>query len=855
MEKEVYNSNAFRYAPFAYVCCKVRFSEEKQPESYLIVDLNSAFEKMTGEKTDEIIDKEFMEIITNIGMSREDWIDIFKEVIVNAKSKEIVRYLSPIEKWYMIAVFPSCEDHIVIIFYDISELMIYIKKIKQSHRKTKKISQDAETIFNGTNDAMFLVKVKDGEYRYIMNNKVHSELTGLSQETFKGKTPVELLGDELGKVIESNYRRCVEEKRTISYEETLKLPAGIKTWHTTLTPIWGRSGIKSIVGSSRDITEQKEAEEKLWLENQRFKAIVNSTEDIIYELDIEKRVVGIYGKWMENSGIRPLHFIGKNMREIFGPKRADIHENAIKRALQGEHVIYEWSIEIGDFCAYYQSSLSPILNKKGLVQGVVGIGRNITSLVNIRKELQTERELLKKTLLSIGDGVITTDVYGKINTMNGAAEEITGWSVEEVKGKLFSEVFTLMNEYTGEAVEDPVGKVLKEGKVVGLANHTVLINRYGKRIPIADSASPIKGEDGQVYGVVIVFRDVSYEKERQQKILYLSYHDVLTDIYNRRYLEEKIREADISQVTPYAVIMGDVNGLKLTNDIFGHEMGDRLLQRAVNILKKNSRKEDIIGRWGGDEFLILMPEANAEIAESMVKGIRQNCENDSDVLIKLSISLGYAVRLNPNESLMQTIKEAEEWLYKRKILEGKSYRNGIIEALLTILFEKGIEIEEHTKRVKNHCIEIGKRLKLSAKDLDDLSLLAVLHDIGKVGVSEAILFKPGSLTQDEWKEIKKHPEIGYRITYNTPELSGIAEYIFHHHERWDGNGYPLGLKGEGIPLLCRILSIADAYDVMTTDRVYRKAISKEEAIEEIMRNSGAQFDPNISKMFIDMISF
>ena len=250
-----------------------------------------------------------------------------------------------------------------------------------------------------------------------------------------------------------------------------------------------------------------------------------------------------------------------------------------------------------------------------------------------------------------------------------------------------------------------------------------------------------------------------------------------------------------------------------------------------------------------------MPEANAEIAESMVKGIRQNCENDSDVLIKLSISLGYAVRLNPNESLMQTIKEAEEWLYKRKILEGKSYRNGIIEALLTILFEKGIEIEEHTKRVKNHCIEIGKRLKLSAKDLDDLSLLAVLHDIGKVGVSEAILFKPGPLTHDEWKEIKKHPEIGYRITYNTPELSGIAEYIFHHHERWDGNGYPLGLKGEGIPLLCRILSIADAYDVMTTDRVYRKAISKEEAIEEIMRNSGAQFDPNISKMFIDMISF
>ena len=189
----------------------------------------------------------------------------------------------------------------------------------------------------------------------------------------------------------------------------------------------------------------------------------------------------------------------------------------------------------------------------------------------------------------------------------------------------------------------------------------------------------------------------------------MSYHDALTGIYNRRFMEEKIKQVDKSSKVPYAVIMGDVNGLKLANDIFGHEAGDRLLQRAVKIIKESCREEDIVGRWGGDEFLILMPNADAETAENMIDKIRQNCqESDLDAMIKLSVSLGYAVKVNENESLRHTIKEAEEWLYRRKLLEGKSFRNGIINALLTILFAKSIETQEHAERLQKYCIRIER---------------------------------------------------------------------------------------------------------------------------------------------------
>jgi len=192
-------------------------------------------------------------------------------------------------------------------------------------------------------------------------------------------------------------------------------------------------------------------------------------------------------------------------------------------------------------------------------------------------------------------------------------------------------------------------------------------------------------------------------------------------------------------------------------------------------------------------------------------------------------------------------------MYKNKLTESNSYRYLIIHSITKTLSEKDHETEEHSNRLKTFCNKLGKLLGLSELELNELEIFAALHDIGKIGVSENILNKKEKLTEEDWYKLKKHSEIGYRIVKSVPELINIADYILAHHERWDGTGYPQGLKGTSIPLLSRILTVVDAYDAMTNDRVYRKGMPKDEAINELLINAGKQFDPNIVEIFVHKI--
>jgi len=219
----------------------------------------------------------------------------------------------------------------------------------------------------------------------------------------------------------------------------------------------------------------------------------------------------------------------------------------------------------------------------------------------------------------------------------------------------------------------------------------------------------------------------------------------------------------------------------------------------------------------------------------------------------LSISFGYATRTSLEESVESTFKVAEDLMYRRKILERKSLHSSVMCSIRATLFEKSHETEEHAQRLVDLSKQVGVILGLSDRELDELELSSALHDIGKMSIDQRILLKPGDLTANEWEQVKKHPETGCRIAMACMELSHIAEYILSHHERWDGKGYPHGLKGENIPLLSRIIAVVDAYDAMTQDRPYRKALSAEEAMAEVVRNAGTQFDPEIARVFIQVI--
>lgn len=484
---------------------------------------------------------------------------------------------------------------------------------------------------------------------------------------------------------------------------------------------------------------------------------------------------------------------------------------------------------------------------------IVAVYSDVTESKTAELALFAEKEKLKVTLYSIGDAVITTDIKGRVDMLNPIAESLTGWTQSEAVGQPLAKIFDIYNEDTGQPCENPVDKVLKTGKIVGLANHTVLRSRNGRQLAIDDSAAPIRNADGELLGVVLVFRDVTETREREARIQYLSFRDSLTGLYNRAFFEEEFRRLDRDEYYPLTLIMGDLDGLKLINDAFGYHMGDEALNKIADIIRSCCRPTDIVSRWGGDEFIVLLPSTTEEQGERICEKIKLLAAATKVADTELRISLGFAAKADHSEERTEALCRAENNMYKAKLLGAKSYRSVVLASITKTLFEKSCETEEHGLRMGELCKRIGGSLGLSAIQLAELEVFCKLHDIGKIGIDERLLRKPGPLTSAEWQIMKTHPEIGYRIASTVPELESIADYILAHHERWDGTGYPKGLTGEEIPLLARILAVVDAYDAMTQDRPYRKALSASQAKEELRANACTQFDPHIVDLFLALL--
>ena len=475
----------------------------------------------------------------------------------------------------------------------------------------------------------------------------------------------------------------------------------------------------------------------------------------------------------------------------------------------------------------------------------------INALIRKENELSIllNETRLSTTLLSIGDAVIATDLDGKIVLMNKMAETLTGWTKEEALHQHYKNVF---NPYFAEK---------PDGADVDNPPHTMpdtpdslmLQSRDGQSYFISINQNPIEDPYKEVYGEVFVFRDITREKLENDEIRYISFHDKLTGLFNRAYFEEEMIRLNTTRQYPITILLGDCNGLKIANDIFGHLEGDKLLQTIAKIMKKATRHEDIVARWGGDEFAVILPRTDEQAAGPIRERILQLCEEAESDPLRPSLALGSATNMDGSSDLVALLKLAEDRMYRHKLTEGKSARNSILLSIEKMLYEKSCETEEHANRMADVSHKIGQAIGLNDYELEELSLLSKLHDMGKIGIPDSILLKPDKLSDAEWDLMKKHSEKGYELAKSTPELNNIADLILHHHERWDGTGYPSGLAGENIPKLSRVLSIIDAYDVITHSRSYKPVQSKQDALREIENCAGKQFDPEISRVFIDIM--
>ncbi|MBI4858617.1 MAG: diguanylate cyclase [Acetobacterium woodii] len=362
-----------------------------------------------------------------------------------------------------------------------------------------------------------------------------------------------------------------------------------------------------------------------------------------------------------------------------------------------------------------------------------------------------------------------------------------------------------------------------------------------------------RDENNEPLRFISTLSNITKRKINEEEILFLSYSDPLTRLKNRAYMKKQFEVLVHQKNVHYFIIMCDINGLKLTNDAFGHQEGDQMLIAVSNVLRRMCRPTDMISRWPGDEFVILLKDVDQEGVCQLIRDITDEIEKIRDFHLNISVAMGYAENNAELKSPEDVLNLAENRMYRNKLMESNSSRNATIRSLARTLHEKSTETEAHTMRITQLSKALGSRLNLRKDQMDELELLSLLHDIGKIGIPEYILDKPAKLSNEEWKIIKTHPEIGYRIAKSTPALEHIAEDIMAHHEKYDGTGYPNGLKAEAIPYLGRIINVVDSFDVMTHSRSYKKASDLSYAINELKACSGTQFDPEIVAAFLKMI--
>lgn len=609
---------------------------------------------------------------------------------------------------------------------------------------------------------------------------------------------------------------------------------------------------------TKKITSKRSNKNKVSLESEiEFKKLVDLLPEIVVRTDKKLNIVFLNKYGLKATGYTKDNIKkGLNVFEVIkeGDKRKA--RKNIKKILKGQKIgLNEYTI-VGKNGKNFQvlANSNVIKDSNGAFSGLRIVAIDLTEKKKAEEKIKESEQRYQFIAENVNDIIFVQDMALNVKYASPSATRIFGYKLEDKDKVKMKDIMT----------KDSYKKAISSFKKhVGLAKKDITtdvplmeyeyVRKDGSTFWGELKVSFLNDSEGNLTGCLGVLRDVTERKKVEEKLKYMSFHDSLTGLFNRTYFEEELRRLNTKRQLPISIIVGDVNSLKLVNDAFGHLKGDLYLCEAARILEECCRGEDIIARWGGDEFSIILPKTKRDHADKIIKRIRSTASKMESDGIPLSISLGYSTKEQPDQDINVVIQSAENNMYSRKLVERKSITSSIISALERTLWEKSHETREHAERIKKLALRLGRSINLFQNRLDELILLSALHDIGKIAIPEDILNKSDKLTEREWRKIKKHPEIGYNICESSPQLAVIAEAVLAHHEWWNGSGYPLGLKGEDIPITSRIIAIADSYDVMISGRNYKEPLSKGEAIKELRKYSGIQFDPKLVKNFIEIL--
>src|SRR6056297_520888 len=583
----------------------------------------------------------------------------------------------------------------------------------------------------------------------------------------------------------------------------------------------------------------------------RLKSILEKTHYGFFVIGEDQNFIDVNDSYCKMTGYTRKEFLNLNLSDIDFNKNLEENKK-IKEKLMNKGQATLETIHVKKTGEVFDVEVSiSLINEEA--KEVVCFCRDITHKKKDEQKIIEMKERLKNIIEGTNVGTWEWNIKKDHTVVNKKYAEMLGYTLEEISPMNIERWEKLLHSDDLKKYRKKMRKVWsKEIEYYDIeirAKH-----KNGKWKWINSRGKVTKwSEDGTPLIMSGTHTDITEKKQEQKQIEYLSFHDSLTGLYNRRYMEDSIKRLDTDRNIPFSIIAADVDGLKLTNDTYGHEMGDKLLITAAEILKKSCRKEDIVCRVGGDEFVILLPNVNEKKIESIIERIKEESQNTKLDSVIVSLALGHSTKNREGKDILEVYKEADNKMYKNKLKYGKIMRNRTIETILLNINNKYDHEQIHSERVSQYCTGIAKAMNLSSKEIEDAKIAGLLHDIGKIVVPPQILNKKDKVTENDWETIKKHVITSYQLLKSVDEYSHVSEAVLYHHERLDGTGYPEEIKDGEIPLLSKIIAVADAYEAMTADRPYHNKKTKEEAVEELKKYSGKQFDKDIVEIFLKAI--
>lgn len=882
--------------PDAFAYHLIITDEEGKPVDYRFLAVNSAFENMTGLSRDEVVGQRVTDLFKDFKRSSFDWIGVYGKVAQTGECACFESYFEPLDRWYAVTAYSDEPGHFAAIFHDISD-------VKRNEAVLVEREKEFRSIFELASVGIVQVNPLNGQM--VRYNEKYREITGYSDQELKEISFPSLTHPEdreqdweiftRAKRGETPYYQ--NEKRYIRQDGSI---------------VWVRVNAAFIrdekgeayrtIAVCEDVTARKMAEEELAKKEALLRGIIDHSQYLIYAKDLDGRFILVSQSLIAFFGCREeKELLGKTSHHFLPRETADQHQANDQAVIAHKKLIaLEETVKAEEKTLYYLTVKFPLFDADGRIYAVCGISVDITARKEASAALEFQLEF-EKVVSDISSFFVKLPAE-RLDRGIDYALKVIGEFFHADRSYLIrisddSTRYSVTHEWCAKGVESQKGRLANISLDHNpwwfaqiISNRQVSIADVGKMPPEAArdrsdfAAQGIKSIlsiplliDDKVSGclcfdavgeskiwpektitllnvVVELIAGALKQYITDQRIRYLSFHDQLTGLYNRRFLEEEMERMDTARQLPQAVIVADVNCLKLANDVYGHGRGDEMLKAATAILKGSCREEDLVARWGGDEFVILLKKTTQKDAEAVYRRVIANCSGTHIAGIPISMSLGLAVRSDNKHKISHFLKVAEGIMYREKIKENIQVKDNMLQSMLQTLAAKSHETDEHIKAIWVMSQKIARHFDLSNADLKRLKALAAYHDIGMMTVDGNILMKQDNITSKEMAKIRKHPETGFLIARAISTCSDVAEEILSHHERWDGTGYPRGLKGDKIPQLARILAAADAYEAMRSGRPYKKTMNRKEIIAELQKCSGSQFDPDVVQALLKILA-